>query len=462
MAGPSIGEDHHSRGSGRMSFVPALVGDRIQLERVLGQGGVSAVWLGYDLSHGGPVAVKMISPAAVDDPAALDRVDRDARAVAALGHPNIVSVYGAGIDSGHPYQVLELVEGPSLAAVLGRGALPVGQAVDIARQVCRAVAAAHAAGVVHGDLRPDNVLLAPGGLVKLSDFGIAHLRYAGAADPGTDLYGLGRLLYAMLSGAHVADELPADPPSALYRWRPDLPPELVTLIGDLLAGAPVGVDEVSSRLAEVAGDAAPPAAPSQPLAENGPRHLLPAAGRPRALLVAAAGRPRALLVAAVGRPRALLVAAAAVLAVLLTGLTAMMLSGGADPVGGPATTDAAPATGMTIEPIPTGEPAPSTPAAVPPTPRSPRAADLIAAARARLPQLVRAGQLSPESARELDRRLAEAARELAAGQTSTALSTLRAATNRLAKLRDQNKLSAAGYDTLKAALAEVADALSER
>jgi serine/threonine-protein kinase len=126
-----------------------LVRDRYRLEEPLGHGGVAVVWRARDLHLDRDVAVKRLTPAALDDPAALERFHREARTIAKLAHPNIVTVHDFGFDDEAPYLVLELVRGPSLATDLNNGPLPAVRAVNIARQACGALAAAHAAGVIH-------------------------------------------------------------------------------------------------------------------------------------------------------------------------------------------------------------------------------------------------------------------------------------------------------------------------
>jgi len=118
------------------------------------------------------VAVKVLSPAATDDRELVARFGREARAAAALNHPNIVAVFDSGADGDLHYLVMEYVQGQSLAALLRReGVLEPGRVAEVGRQVCQALAAAHAVGLVRRDITPGNVLVDAAGLVKVADYG---------------------------------------------------------------------------------------------------------------------------------------------------------------------------------------------------------------------------------------------------------------------------------------------------
>ncbi|GAA4604884.1 serine/threonine-protein kinase [Actinoplanes octamycinicus] len=264
-----------------------VLGDRYELHSLLGRGGMAEVWEGVDRRLGRAVAVKVMRRVEDADSSLPARFDREARTVAGLSHPNIVPVHDVGAHDGVPFLVMELVDGDSLADLLElHGRLPIGEAVRVAIQVCAALEAAAAAGVVHRDLKPANILITDAGLVKVCDFGLA--RRAGAAqaeltgiaqmigtstymapeqvtgspiDARTDLYGLGCVLYAMVTGQppfvgdtameiawkHVENSL--EPAS---RHRPDLPADLDRLLGALLAkypaDRPAGPREVRAAL----------------------------------------------------------------------------------------------------------------------------------------------------------------------------------------------------------------------
>src|SRR5262245_16125753 len=136
---------------------------------------MAAVWAGTDTRLDRPVAVKMLDGAALADPDMMRRLDREAKTLARLAHPNIVAGYDVGTEDGVPYLVMEFVEGDNLARYLASGPLDVAAAVAIAVQICDAVEAAHRAGVVHRDIKPENVLLTSSGIAKVCDFGIARL-----------------------------------------------------------------------------------------------------------------------------------------------------------------------------------------------------------------------------------------------------------------------------------------------
>jgi serine/threonine protein kinase len=202
------------------------VDERYRLRERLGVGGMSEVWRAHDQVLARDVAVKVLAPGAPADSQRPARIRLEARAAAGLRHPNIVEVYdygeatdGAG--QARPYVVMELVEGPTLDDLLKDRALPWAAATRICAQVAAALAAAHARGVVHRDVKPGNVMVTPDG-VKLVDFGISAA--AGAVDEtdgevlgtpaylaperldggpvrvATDVYALGLLLYRALAG----------------------------------------------------------------------------------------------------------------------------------------------------------------------------------------------------------------------------------------------------------------------
>jgi serine/threonine protein kinase len=133
------------------------------------------VYRARDLRLGRMVAIKFVSPHLYGKPEAEARLDREARLASSLNHPAIVSVFDVGHHDAQPYVVMELIEGRTLAARIGAGRLPIREAVEIAMQVADGLAAAHDAGVVHRDLKPQNIMLTAEGRPKVVDFGLSKV-----------------------------------------------------------------------------------------------------------------------------------------------------------------------------------------------------------------------------------------------------------------------------------------------
>jgi eukaryotic-like serine/threonine-protein kinase len=206
------------------SVIGTVLSGRYRLESKLGSGGMSTVYLASDETLERQVAVKVLHAEISDQPDQIERFRREARAVAQLSHPNVVSVIDAGQDAGHPYIVFEYIEGETLKQRIERiGRLPLDESAAYAIEVGRGLAAAHARHLVHRDVKPQNVLIDPEGRAKVTDFGIARSleakgltatgRVLGttdyvapeqamgqAIDARSDVYSLGVLLYEMLTG----------------------------------------------------------------------------------------------------------------------------------------------------------------------------------------------------------------------------------------------------------------------
>src|SRR2546430_10011378 len=237
----------------------ALLEQRYRVDALLARGGMSAVYRGLDTRLDRPVAIKVMDPRFAADKAFVERFEREARSAAKIHHPNVVAVHDQGLDGEHVFLVMELVDGGTLRDLLSeRGALGVPLALSIMESVLAALAAAHRAGLVHRDVKPENVLIGVGGTVKVADFGlvragasagttsssvilgtVAYLSpeqvTTGTATARGDVYSAGILLYEMLTGnppytgdtalsiayRHVNDDVPA--PAGL-------PPTLIDLL----------------------------------------------------------------------------------------------------------------------------------------------------------------------------------------------------------------------------------------
>ena len=156
-------------------MIGTVLSGRYRLEAKLGSGGMSTVYLARDETLDRPVAVKVMHREMSEQADQLQRFRQEARAVAKLSHPNVVSVIDAGEDGGHPYIVFEYVEGETLKQRIDRvGALDTQEAIAYAIEVARGLGVAHARNMVHRDIKPQNVLIDEEGRAKLTDFGISR------------------------------------------------------------------------------------------------------------------------------------------------------------------------------------------------------------------------------------------------------------------------------------------------
>ncbi len=187
-------------GEAAESLVGRTLG-QYRVERVLGEGGMGVVYLAEDTRLSRPVALKALPARYTQDRAGRDRLRREARAAAALGHPGIATVYALEEIEGHLCIAFEFVPGETLRAEIARGPLPLPLVVETAAAVARALAAAHQRGVVHRDLKPENVMRTPDGHIKILDFGLARFREP--TSPSVTLSALGSV---MGTPAHMAPE----------------------------------------------------------------------------------------------------------------------------------------------------------------------------------------------------------------------------------------------------------------
>src|SRR5580658_10175298 len=156
-----------------MSLTPGTMLGQYEILSPLGAGGMGEVYRARDTRLDREVAIKVLPQLVSLDPDRLLRFEQEARAAAALNHPNILAVYQMGNHLGVPYIVSELLEGKTLTESIRRGPLPVRKAIDYGVQIAQGLAAAHEKGIVHRDLKPDNIFLTKDGRIKILDFGLA-------------------------------------------------------------------------------------------------------------------------------------------------------------------------------------------------------------------------------------------------------------------------------------------------
>jgi eukaryotic-like serine/threonine-protein kinase len=300
-----------------------LIADRYELEELVGSGGMSTVFRARDLQLDRRVAIKILHERYVEDPEYVERFRREARAVARLSHPNIVTVIDRGDEGGRQYIVFEHVEGENLKELVTRaGRMSPRRALELVIPVADGLAFAHQHGLVHRDVKPQNVLLSREGEVKVTDFGIARsldvehgVTQTGTVlgtseylapeqasgepvSPATDEYSLGVVLWELLTGevpftgenfVAVALRHVNEPPPRLQEQRPDLPPrlaaaveralakdparrfpsmtalatELRACLGELDRGAPAADDAALTRISPAVSDTASASAPAR-------------------------------------------------------------------------------------------------------------------------------------------------------------------------------------------------------
>ena len=261
---------------------PVMLNDRYRLLKLIGSGGMAVVYRGVDTLLQRQVAVKVLREGFASDPAFLARFQRESRAAANLDHPNVVTVYDVGQDGDRHYIVMEYVDGQDLKTLIRqKGRLHMDEALDIAVQVCAGVGHAHKAGIVHCDVKPQNVLVTQDGRAKVTDFGIARaLSGSGITEsetvwgsplyfspeqaageppsPASDVYSIGVVMYEMLAGLPPFQaESPAalalmhmreEPPPLAVR-NPQVPAQLEWIVRKVLAKEP----SVRYRTAEQLG-----------------------------------------------------------------------------------------------------------------------------------------------------------------------------------------------------------------
>ena len=265
-----------------------IIGGRYEIIELLGSGGMANVYRAHDPHLGRDVAIKVLADRYTADPAFVERFRREASAAAQLNHPNIVQVFDRGETDGTYFIVMEYLTGPDLKSLIRtQGALPPLEAIDNTQQILAALAAAHRRDVIHRDIKPQNVMLASDGLLKVTDFGIARAgaesemteagsvigtaqylspeqAHGGELTSASDCYSAGVVLYEMLTGRVPFDgERPVvvamkqinEPPVPPRTYEPDVPPALEAVVMTALAKRPSeryrSAEEFSAALTEV-------------------------------------------------------------------------------------------------------------------------------------------------------------------------------------------------------------------
>jgi serine/threonine protein kinase len=248
-----------------------VIGGRYEVLQLVGRGGMSNVYRAHDRLLERTVALKVLHGRYLDDPEYVERFRREARAAARLSHPNIVTVIDRGEQDGHQFIVFEHVDGDNLKQLVeGSGPLPIGLALELALQIGRALSFAHEHGLIHRDVKPQNVLLNGDGRAKVTDFGIARtVDVEGATTTGivlgtshyispeqargeqvdaeSDVYSLGAVLYELLTGevpfpgdnaVTVAMRHVRERPASVLEKRPEVPRRLAAAVGKALEKDP--------------------------------------------------------------------------------------------------------------------------------------------------------------------------------------------------------------------------------
>jgi len=452
---------------------PRVLQGRYRLDEVVDSGATATVWRASDRQLDRAVAVKILDgPGLGIDTGEELRFRDEARTLARLSHPNIVTVFDNGAEDGVAFLVMELVEGRSVKSRLADEVFPIAEAAAIMAQVCDGLAAAHAAGVVHRDIKPGNIVVTPGGTAKVCDFGIARLQDTTAltaphiavgtssymapeqvigqtVDGRADLYAVGCVLFEMLTGTppfvgetalSVADQHMYDQPPTVRSRRADVPLELDSLVGRLLAKDPSQRPATAAQVrAALAAWAADPGTVAiiRPVAAATPRdfHRYARAG----IAVAAVVALPALAMVAWPEPRS------------STGPAAIASTSptfSPTPLGSltaaPSASRATPEITRSAPP----KPSPSPPVALSPI-------EQVMALKTLVQQLTDTGQLAAKNAEELDHLLNDLANVMVQGKLRETQDKIAATRKKNDDLLEGNKITTAGHDAIESRLVQL-------
>jgi serine/threonine protein kinase len=446
-----------------------LLSNRYRIEELIGRGGMATVYRGTDRVLGRSVAVKILADQLARDPTFVERFRREARAAAGLSHPGVVAVFDTGSDDGIHYIVMELLEGRTLEEITrAEGRVLPDRAVDIAAAVCTALSAAHRQGLIHRDVKPANIMIAPSGSVKVMDFGIARAMDSNTltqtamtlgtaaylspeqaqgdpVDARSDLYSLGVVLYEMLTGRppfeadsplavaykHVREDPP--PPS---RLNDDLTPALEAVVLRAMAKDPAARYQTAEDLrrdlerTHTAGTGAPTEPIPAPRTEVLPRLAPPLRHRRRRWWPA--------------------VLALGVMALAIVLVLALVFTGRLAEQPAPAPTASTPAA---------SSPSPS-PTSPPEEPGILSIGAAIAALETVLEQARDSREISPKAANDIANRANEALREYEKGNLDKALEKIGEARDKLDEMVDKGEIASPdAADRIDRALSDLAAAL---
>jgi eukaryotic-like serine/threonine-protein kinase len=473
-----------------------VLAGRYRLERILGRGGMGTVYAAHDEALGRDVAVKVLD-LTVADATAMARFTREARILASLQHPHVVAVHDFGTDASTAWLVMPLLPGPDLQTLIDqRGPQPVEAVTRYGGQAATALAAAHAAGIVHRDVKPANLTLAADGSVVLLDLGIARLADAtteaggqgpltktghilgsvpylspeviSGATPGpqTDVYALGAVLFALLTGrtpfpddgtAGLAQHLRAPPPSPAA-LRPDTPVELERLLLRMLDKDPSARPTAADAAVTLGGLAGAEASTVRfaPVTT-----VLPVAGGPptRQLSAAAPAGPPDPARTPRRRPRWPWPAAAAALALIALAAFALTRSDGPGP-GAVTGASTSASTSTAASPSPPPPPVATSEASPPPTDASDPVRTALADLEAAIDDAATSGALVDKEVRDTYERLDKVVRSLQ-DDDSDVDKEIEEFEERVDKLEDRGDLTEEAASRVKDALDSLNDAVTE-